>query len=221
MTRRLGWLIGALALGLWAWSPNAAQADSGHREKAEKHYKQDRDYRDYRGERGHAKHRHGHKRDRGYRARDYRRYGHPFRGPRYGGRGAGKYIYDDGYCRTTYKYGKHGSKYRVRCRDDDFRGRRSDRYERRGSGYGRGGNVIVIQPNYVAQTLDNASDGQSIVWNDSRERTQYEIVPTKSYQTGNGRYCREYLNTATVGGQSRQVYGQACRQEDGSWEIVR
>ena len=35
-----------------------------------------------------------------------------------------------------------------------------------------------------------------------------------------GRYCREYQTTVIVGGRSRDAYGRACLQPDGSWEIV-
>jgi hypothetical protein len=34
------------------------------------------------------------------------------------------------------------------------------------------------------------------------------------------RYCREYQKTATIGGVEREVYGTACMQPDGSWEII-
>ncbi len=209
MTWRFGGCIGALALCFWAWSPNAAQADHRGREQAAKHYEPDRHH-----EYSRRKHRHARKHDHGSRARGYRGYGHAYHGRRHGRHGIRNFVYDDGYCRTTYKYRKHGFKYAVRCRDRKFRGRRSKRYERHGAAY-------VIQPRYVAQTLESAADGQSIVWNEPRKQARYEIVPTQSYQARNGRYCREFLSTATVGGQIRQVYGKACRQEDGSWELVR
>ncbi|MEE8203551.1 MAG: hypothetical protein V3R74_07315, partial [Alphaproteobacteria bacterium] len=33
--------------------------------------------------------------------------------------------------------------------------------------------------------------------------------------------CREYQTTVNVGGQVEQAYGTACRQPDGSWQIVQ
>jgi surface antigen len=33
--------------------------------------------------------------------------------------------------------------------------------------------------------------------------------------------CREFQQPITVGGETRQGYGTACRQPDGSWRIVR
>lgn len=34
------------------------------------------------------------------------------------------------------------------------------------------------------------------------------------------RYCREYQKTVTIGGADQEVYGTACMQPDGSWEIM-
>lgn len=33
-------------------------------------------------------------------------------------------------------------------------------------------------------------------------------------------YCREYTKQAKIGGKMQEVYGTACMQPDGSWEIV-
>lgn len=35
-----------------------------------------------------------------------------------------------------------------------------------------------------------------------------------------GRYCREYQKRVAVGGRAQNAYGTACRQLDGSWELV-
>jgi surface antigen len=35
-----------------------------------------------------------------------------------------------------------------------------------------------------------------------------------------GKYCREFQQTVTIGGKTEQAYGTACRQPDGSWQIV-
>ena len=33
-------------------------------------------------------------------------------------------------------------------------------------------------------------------------------------------YCREYNKTVSINGRAERAYGTACRQHDGSWEIV-
>jgi hypothetical protein len=40
------------------------------------------------------------------------------------------------------------------------------------------------------------------------------------YQTGDGRYCREYQASIAVGGAVQPSYGTACLQPDGVWRIV-
>ena len=49
---------------------------------------------------------------------------------------------------------------------------------------------------------------------------QGTYTPTNTYQTTTGQYCREFQQTITVGGQTEDAYGTACRQEDGTWQIV-
>ena len=194
--------IGILALCFWAWSPSVAQADDDDWEDSNK-------YRNYGHRHADQAHRaHGH--DNGYH-RKYR-----------GRRGARKYVHDDGHCRTTYKRKKHGYKYTVRCRDRDDHGYRQTHHRRYHSGQSYSRDTIAFEPRYIVQTLDSAADGEAIVWKDSRQQTELKIVPTQSYRTHkDGRYCREYIGTASIGGQTREVYGKACRQEDGSWELVR
>ncbi|MGL5814472.1 MAG: hypothetical protein ACRCYW_14235 [Aeromonas sp.] len=36
----------------------------------------------------------------------------------------------------------------------------------------------------------------------------------------NGRYCREFRQTITVGGRKEDAFGTACQKPDSSWEIV-
>lgn len=76
-----------------------------------------------------------------------------------------------------------------------------------------------VDQNCIGQALEHAPDGQAIVWNDPRHSAQYQVVPTQTVREPDGRYCREYTTTATIGGKTQQVYGRACRQPDGSWEL--
>ena len=45
------------------------------------------------------------------------------------------------------------------------------------------------------------------------------IVPVTTYRQ-NGRYCREFTQEIFIGGEKQTGYGRACRQPDGSWEII-
>jgi surface antigen len=73
----------------------------------------------------------------------------------------------------------------------------------------------------TGQTLEYAQDRQSIQWRNPDEGAAYKVTPINHFQSEDGRYCREYTTQAMIGGQQRQTYGTACRQPDGSWQIVK
>jgi surface antigen len=72
----------------------------------------------------------------------------------------------------------------------------------------------------VGRTLETVPTGQTVAWANPDSGAHYRATPRRTYQTDSGRYCREYTTQARVGGRQQQVYGTACRQPDGSWEIV-
>ncbi len=73
--------------------------------------------------------------------------------------------------------------------------------------------------NCVSQSLEYASPGQTVRWTNPNTRADYAVTPSRvTYDEG--RYCREYTTTVVVGGKVEDGYGRACRQPDGSWELV-
>ena len=46
------------------------------------------------------------------------------------------------------------------------------------------------------------------------------FTPNPTYGELGAPYCREFHTTATVAGQTAEIYGTACRGPDGAWEIV-
>ena len=78
-----------------------------------------------------------------------------------------------------------------------------------------------IDQNCVGQILEHAPDRERIVWSDHDTNARYTVEPGRTYQQNDGRYCREYTTTATIGGRAEQIYGTACRQSDGSWQLVK
>lgn len=67
----------------------------------------------------------------------------------------------------------------------------------------------------------NAPIGQQIVWNNPNSGNYGSYTPVREgYQTQTNAYCREFQQTVTVGGKTQKAYGTACRQPDGSWQIV-
>ena len=73
---------------------------------------------------------------------------------------------------------------------------------------------------WVSRTLEYAPSREPVRWVNPDTRTSYEVEALSTHVDRAGRYCREYQTTATVAGERRQVYGTACRQPDGSWEVV-
>jgi surface antigen len=64
----------------------------------------------------------------------------------------------------------------------------------------------------------NPSD-KAAEWKNPDTGNYGRVVPVNTYRQ-NGRYCREFTQEIFVGGQKQTGYGRACRQPDGSWEII-
>jgi surface antigen len=62
--------------------------------------------------------------------------------------------------------------------------------------------------------------GETISWNNPDSGNSGTITPVKEGTSTNGRYCREYSQTIYVGGQKETGYGTACKNPDGTWQIV-
>ena len=70
----------------------------------------------------------------------------------------------------------------------------------------------------MSDILEYVPSNRSVYWEDGGYG--YEVTPMRTYEPEPGRYCREYQTVVTVGGRAEQAYGTACRQPDGSWQIV-
>ena len=69
-------------------------------------------------------------------------------------------------------------------------------------------------------TMDGIGRRFYIGWVNPDSGNSGSYTPTKTYQVDSGQYCREFQQTITVGGQTEDAYGTACREPDGSWRIV-
>jgi surface antigen len=67
----------------------------------------------------------------------------------------------------------------------------------------------------------NAPVGETINWNNPDSGNYGSYTPVRDGTDQKGQYCREYQTTITVGGEYKQAYGTACRQDDGSWKVVK
>ena len=76
---------------------------------------------------------------------------------------------------------------------------------------------------YAAQAQQQAHQapvGSQVTWNNPESGNYGTVTPQRDGQDQYGNYCREYQTTVTIGGESHQAYGTACRQPDGTWVIV-
>lgn len=77
--------------------------------------------------------------------------------------------------------------------------------------------MYMQQTNQMA--LETSKTGQTSSWTNPDSGHSGSITPVKTYQTGQGAYCREFTQTIMVGGKSQEAYGTACRQPDGTWKM--
>tara|TARA_B110000503_G_scaffold141908_1_gene236961 strand:- start:1204 stop:1671 length:468 start_codon:yes stop_codon:yes gene_type:complete len=91
-----------------------------------------------------------------------------------------------------------------------------------------GGQVGKTMDEYDKQMLEKSShqalefspSGNRVEWRNPDSGNNGSITPTKSFKE-DGRYCREYIQEVTIGGEKQKAYGKACRQPDGNWKIIK
>lgn len=71
----------------------------------------------------------------------------------------------------------------------------------------------------MQRALETSPVGQSVNWKNPDNGNQYSVKPTRTYYV-HEQPCREYITHATIGGKNQQIYGKACRQADGSWQVA-
>ncbi len=70
----------------------------------------------------------------------------------------------------------------------------------------------------TAQTLETVRTGVPSSWRNPDTGNQYVVVPTRTYDAPEGP-CRDYSIDAVIAGKKDKVFGTACRQSDGSWQV--
>ena len=71
------------------------------------------------------------------------------------------------------------------------------------------------------KALETAQPGQALPWRNAQSGNSGTVTAGNYYQNAQGQYCREYTQSIVVGGQKQEGFGKACRQPDGSWQIVQ
>lgn len=73
------------------------------------------------------------------------------------------------------------------------------------------------------EALDTAEVGESITWENPGNAggaAYGSATVTRQGADREGRTCREFQQTVTIGGREEQSYGTACRDDNGDWQIV-
>jgi len=72
----------------------------------------------------------------------------------------------------------------------------------------------------AGQAFESNPTGQASTWRNPDNGHYGTVMPTRTMEQSNGEVCREFQQTIVVGGQTQQGVGTACRQADGTWQIV-
>ena len=70
------------------------------------------------------------------------------------------------------------------------------------------GRVLESTPTHTSSSWENPDTGYS-----------YSLTPTRTYDNGS-QPCREYTTEAWIDGRKETLYGTACRQPDGTWQVA-
>lgn len=76
---------------------------------------------------------------------------------------------------------------------------------------------------YAASAVERATVapvGETVSWRNPDSGNFGTVTPLREATTEDGRPCREYRTTINVDGRSEEGTGVACRNPDGTWQIV-
>ncbi len=77
----------------------------------------------------------------------------------------------------------------------------------------------VITEN-IQSTLEYNQTNQAAPWVNPDTGNAGTTVPLRTFANSGGQPCREFVSTIVIAGEEQQGYGTACRQPDGTWQIV-
>ena len=71
------------------------------------------------------------------------------------------------------------------------------------------------------KALEEEKRGRALSWSIPDGGISGEIMPTQTYQSSTGIYCRRYVQKLNSATEQRVYYGMACRNSLGRWEVPR
>lgn len=79
---------------------------------------------------------------------------------------------------------------------------------------------IEYHTSTAQSSLETQRTGTTQTWSNPDSGHSGTVTPTKTYIAADGKPCRDFTQTISVDGQMEEVRATACRQEDGTWQIV-
>ncbi|TNE56997.1 MAG: glycine zipper 2TM domain-containing protein [Alphaproteobacteria bacterium] len=70
------------------------------------------------------------------------------------------------------------------------------------------------------QAMESSPNGATQSWSNPQSGASGSITPTSSYQNTAGNECRTFSQNVAADGQTYAGTGTACKQPDGSWQVV-
>lgn len=67
--------------------------------------------------------------------------------------------------------------------------------------------------------LERIDPDQTLTWTDASNSISGQVVPLQPYRVGQ-QNCRAYTHTVTQSGETYSGRGTACRNQDGSWDLL-
>lgn len=87
-------------------------------------------------------------------------------------------------------------------------------------GGGIGKSMDATDEIHASQTLESNRTNQASAWVNPDTGNEFSLTPTRTYESSSGETCREYDTVVDIDGRKQRAHGTACRQPDGSWQIV-
>ncbi len=69
------------------------------------------------------------------------------------------------------------------------------------------------------QAMANNAAGETTAWTDPSDGHAGTYTPINTYETPDGKTCRDFTQTVTIDGQQETATGTACKMADGTWRV--
>ena len=73
----------------------------------------------------------------------------------------------------------------------------------------------------VQQALETALSGDSRLWRNAANGHAGSVTPRRTWRNGEGVYCRDFVETLSIGERTAQFRDTHCRDASGIWRPVR